>query len=144
MEILSMRQSFHELAMDYDRTAKLKAFEKTKAGVKGLADAGLKHIPKIFMQPLEELAEELNYPRSNLWVPVIDVAGIDSADRRKEIVEEVKVAVEKWGFFQVVNHEIPLKVMDGMIHGLRLFNEGDFLLAGLERRTNLIVSRHER
>ncbi|XP_057958545.1 1-aminocyclopropane-1-carboxylate oxidase homolog 1-like [Malania oleifera] len=125
MEISSMRQSFPELAMDYDRTAVLKAFDKTKAGVKGLTDAGLKHIPKIFVRPPEELAEELNCPRSNLRVPVIDLAGVDSADRRKEIVEEVKVAAEKWGFFQVVNHEIPLKVMDGMIHGLRLFNEGD-------------------
>ncbi|XP_057958482.1 1-aminocyclopropane-1-carboxylate oxidase homolog 1-like [Malania oleifera] len=125
MEISSMRQSFPELAMDYDRTAELKAFDKTKAGVKGLTDAGLKHIPKIFVRPPEELAEELNCPRSNLRVPVIDLAGIDIADRRKETVEEVKVAAEKWGFFQVVNHEIPLKVMDGMIHGLRLFNEGD-------------------
>ncbi|KAM7462959.1 hypothetical protein LguiA_031080 [Lonicera macranthoides] len=35
----------------YDRTSELKAFDETKAGVKGLVDAGITQVPRIFHQP---------------------------------------------------------------------------------------------
>ncbi|CAI0434368.1 unnamed protein product [Linum tenue] len=38
---------------DYDRAADVKAFEDTKAGVKGLVDAGLTTIPRFFIHPPE-------------------------------------------------------------------------------------------
>ncbi|KAI3469742.1 hypothetical protein Pfo_026405 [Paulownia fortunei] len=109
----------------YDRIEMLKAFDKTGAGVKGLTDSGLLKVPKIFVRPPEELAEELTYKRTQIQVPVIDLSDIQNADRRKRIVEEVRIASETWGFFQVVNHGIPLTVVDGMIDGVRKFNEQD-------------------
>lgn len=107
------------------REKELKAFDDTKSGVKGLVDAGILNIPQIFIRPSDELSEELNYSRTHLKVPVIDLQGIENSDRRKHIVSQVQHASEHWGFFQVVNHSIPLTVLEGMIDGVRLFHEQD-------------------
>uniref|UniRef100_A0A5B6Z0K6 Fe2OG dioxygenase domain-containing protein n=1 Tax=Davidia involucrata TaxID=16924 RepID=A0A5B6Z0K6_DAVIN len=48
-----------------------------------------------------------------------------AAALRSEIINKVGDASEKWGFFQLVNHGIPLGVMDEMIDGVRKFNEQD-------------------
>ncbi|KAI3469744.1 hypothetical protein Pfo_026407 [Paulownia fortunei] len=109
----------------YDRMEMLKAFDETEAGVKGLMDSGLLKVPKIFVRPSEELAEELTHTKTQIQVPVIDLSDIQTADRRKQIVEEVRRASETWGFFQVMNHGIPLTVLDEMIDGVRKFNEQD-------------------
>ena len=110
----------------YDRAEELKAFDDTKEGVKGLVDAGVVNIPKIFLRPPDEIAEKRqNCHRNGVKVPVVDMSGIERDDRRREIVEEVRIASETWGFFQVVNHGIPLIVLEEMIDGIRMFNEQD-------------------
>ncbi|KAL0349005.1 UNVERIFIED_CONTAM: 1-aminocyclopropane-1-carboxylate oxidase [Sesamum angustifolium] len=84
----------------YDRMEMLKAFDQTEAGVKGLIDSGLTKIPKIFVRPSEELAQDqLTYTNIQVQVPVIDLSGILDADGRKQIVEQVRMASETWGFF---------------------------------------------
>ncbi|XP_057771349.1 1-aminocyclopropane-1-carboxylate oxidase homolog [Salvia miltiorrhiza] len=110
----------------YDRMQMLKAFDETKAGVKGLNDSGLFKLPEIFVRPSEELIADLKHEIAHQFqVPVIDLSGVDDSARRKQIVEEVRSAAETWGFFQVVNHGIPRSVCDGMIDGVRDFNEQD-------------------
>ncbi|XP_057771350.1 1-aminocyclopropane-1-carboxylate oxidase homolog 1-like [Salvia miltiorrhiza] len=110
----------------YDRLQMLKAFDETKAGVKGLHDSGLLKLPQIFVRPSEELIADLKHENAHQFqVPVIDLSGVDDGGRRKQIVEEVRSAAETWGFFQVVNHGIPRSVCDGMIDGVRDFNEQD-------------------
>ncbi|XP_044485323.1 1-aminocyclopropane-1-carboxylate oxidase homolog 1-like [Mangifera indica] len=112
-------------ASDYDRAEELKSFDATKAGVKGLVDSGIVKIPRIFIRPADELAqEELTSHQHNFQVPVVDLDGIKD-DRLKEIVDEVRVASETWGFFQVVNHGIPLTVLEEVLHGARKFHEQD-------------------
>ncbi|PIN24314.1 hypothetical protein CDL12_02963 [Handroanthus impetiginosus] len=108
-----------------DRIEMLKAFDEKKAGVKGLADLGLLKIPKIFVRPSEELAQEFTHKGTQIQVPVINLSGILDTDRRRQIVEELRIATETWGFFQVVNHGIPLSVLDGMIDGVRKFFDMD-------------------
>lgn len=108
-----------------DRLQELKAFDDTKTGVKGLVDAGVESLPKIFIRPPDELLEESKTPCVQLQLPVIDLSGIDEKDRYSEIVKEVLKAAEEWGFFQVVNHGVPLEILDMMIEGIRLFYEQD-------------------
>ncbi|KAL3626405.1 hypothetical protein CASFOL_029954 [Castilleja foliolosa] len=114
----SLKQSLP--AQDYDRTTELKAFEQSKAGVKGLVDSGIQTLPRIFIRPADELAAEQNYAQSNLQVPVIDLG-----EKSDTITSELKRASKDWGFFQVVNHGISLDVLDGMLDGIKKFHEQD-------------------
>ncbi|KAM0016140.1 putative deacetoxyvindoline 4-hydroxylase [Helianthus debilis subsp. tardiflorus] len=113
--------------LEDDRTKQLKAFDDTKAGVKGLVDAGVVDIPNIFIRPPDEVAEDLEVSKTGLQVPVIDLHGVGNKGslRRENIINEIKDASEKWGFFQVVNHGIPPKVLDDMLKGVRGFHEQD-------------------
>ncbi|KAK6138739.1 hypothetical protein DH2020_027515 [Rehmannia glutinosa] len=125
MNMSSLKQSLPKSTQDYDRIKELKSFEETKAGVKGLIDSGISSVPKIFIRPSDELAEEINHAQSNLQVPVIDLSGIEKDGQRKKIISEIKKASKEWGFFQVVNHGISVDVLDGMIDGIRKFHEQD-------------------
>uniref|UniRef100_M1BG57 Desacetoxyvindoline 4-hydroxylase n=1 Tax=Solanum tuberosum TaxID=4113 RepID=M1BG57_SOLTU len=111
--------------MDYDPSDEKKAIDDAKAGVKGLVDSGIVEIPRIFIRPPHELAEELNMCKSTLQVPVVDLSGIHVEDGRKKIVDEIREASEKWGLFQLINHGIPSSVLEGMIDETRKFHEQD-------------------
>ncbi|XVF62896.1 hypothetical protein PTKIN_Ptkin09bG0045500 [Pterospermum kingtungense] len=109
----------------FDREKELKAFDDTKEGVKGLADAGLVKIPAIFVS--EQLKLE-NYsepkPGFDYCIPTIDLTCVyEDASLHSEIIKKVGDACEKWGFFQVVSHGIPLTTLDDMIDGIRKFHE---------------------
>ncbi|KAL7177693.1 hypothetical protein ACSBR2_030956 [Camellia fascicularis] len=117
------KESTAESKVDYDRTKELKAFDDSKTGVKGLIDAGVDKVPKIFIRPPDELVEELKICQTSLQVPIIDLSGIEKEDRHEEVVQEVRIASENWGFFQVVNHGIPCSVLDEIIDGIRMFHE---------------------
>ncbi|KAG5514555.1 hypothetical protein RHGRI_035831 [Rhododendron griersonianum] len=108
---------------NYDRAKEVKEFDETKAGVKGLLDAGAVKIPRIFIHVMEKLENRLseNYETS-LQVPVIDLGDFKNRPR-EEIVNEISKASETWGFFQMVNHGIPVGVMEEMIGGIKRFHE---------------------
>ncbi|GAV61471.1 LOW QUALITY PROTEIN: 2OG-FeII_Oxy domain-containing protein/DIOX_N domain-containing protein [Cephalotus follicularis] len=115
-----------EIQADYDRNSELKAFDDSKAGVKGIVDAGVTEIPKMFIHEQYKLENKSTSSDSHLNIPTIDFEGISrDANVRAEIVDEVRYACEKWGFFQVINHGIPICVLDEMIDGIRRFHEQD-------------------
>ncbi|KAI3756732.1 hypothetical protein L1987_56554 [Smallanthus sonchifolius] len=108
---------------EYDRKAELRAFDETKAGVKGLVDAGITEVPRIFHLPSPE---NLNSEQPELTLPTIDLQGINEDPiRRKEVVKKVKGALESWGFFQMVNHGIPINIMEGVKKEVLGFFEQD-------------------
>jgi isopenicillin N synthase-like dioxygenase len=111
---------------NFDRFEELKAFDESKAGVKGIVDGGESKIPRIFIRPADELADEANHEQAHLKVPAIDLTGINDGDRRKEIIDEIRHASEKWGFFQVVNHGVEVSLLSDMVDGIRRFHEQDF------------------
>ncbi|KAJ8763933.1 hypothetical protein K2173_003715 [Erythroxylum novogranatense] len=107
---------------DYDRSLDLKAFDETKAGVKGLVDAGITHVPPFFHQPRNVL-DKSSVPAddTNFRFPIIDLTGVTKdSSIRKEITENIRHASETWGFFLVVNHGIPLSVVEDMKDGVHL------------------------
>ncbi|KAK9132274.1 hypothetical protein Scep_011802 [Stephania cephalantha] len=120
MSKTSIHQMFDEVPSDYDRRNELKAFDDTKAGVRGLVEAGVTKIPRIFITPSDRIDNWLSSnDGQDFKIPAIDLEGINVGNRfarRKEILDEVKLAVETWGFFQVVNHGIPVDILDGMLN----------------------------
>ena len=110
----------HDLPEEvYDRASELKAFDESKAGVKGLVDDGVSKVPRMFIQPPDH---NLRTSTTQFEFPIIDLHGVDSDPvRRKEIVEMVREASETWGFFNVMNHGIPVSVLEEMMEGVRRF-----------------------
>ncbi|KAI9091362.1 hypothetical protein K1719_028173 [Acacia pycnantha] len=111
---------------NYDRMKEVKQFDESKAGVKGLVDAGITTIPPIFVNPPEVLATLKPSPSTAgaAEIPTIDLAGVDSSpDHRSAVVEQVKCAASTVGFFQVINHGIPVEVLDGAITAMKAVHE---------------------
>ncbi|KAL0414348.1 UNVERIFIED_CONTAM: 1-aminocyclopropane-1-carboxylate oxidase1 [Sesamum radiatum] len=107
---------------NYDRQSELKAFDDTKTGVKGLVDAGITRVPRIFIHPPQNLEDITK--KSEFRFPVIDLDGVDDdCLKRKEIVDRILDASETWGFFQVVNHGIDVSTLEEMVDGVRRFHE---------------------
>ncbi|MCE3050146.1 Acyl CoA oxidase [Datura stramonium] len=110
----------------YDKMSELKAFDDTKAGVKGLVDDGITKVPQMFILPPKNRAKTSDTCEKHFTFPVIDIEGIDEDPiKHKEIVDKVRDASETWGFFQVVNHGIPTSILDETLQGTRQFFEQD-------------------
>ncbi|CAL9213954.1 unnamed protein product [Arabidopsis halleri] len=106
----------------FDRASELKAFDERKTGVKGLVDAGISQIPRIFHHSSVELADPKPLPSELLHlktIPTIDLGGRVFEDA----IEGIKEAAAKWGFFQVINHGVSLDILEKMKDGVRDFHE---------------------
>ncbi|KAG2289032.1 hypothetical protein Bca52824_048636 [Brassica carinata] len=106
----------------YDRASEVKAFDEMKLGVKGLVDAGISTIPRIFHHP--HLSSPDQTPSSTMTIPSIDLGGgmFESTVMRESVILKVKEAVERYGFFQAIPTDVMEKMKDG---GIRGFHEQD-------------------
>ncbi|XP_031262488.1 1-aminocyclopropane-1-carboxylate oxidase homolog 1-like [Pistacia vera] len=120
--ISSAENSVLEDCSSYDKAKEVKEFDETKAGVKGLVDSGVIKIPRFFVHSQENLPKSSDTCNFCLQIPLIDLQGFEGC-RRTEIVNKIREASETWGFFQVINHTVPVSVMEEMIEGVRGFHE---------------------
>jgi hypothetical protein len=107
--------------LDYDRAKEVKEFDETKAGVKGLLDSGVAKVPRFLIHPPESFPM-LSPATTHFQFPMIDLQGFESCSRM-EIVDQIRIASETWGFFQMINHGIPVSVIDNTLKAVRQFHE---------------------
>ncbi|KAJ7513448.1 hypothetical protein O6H91_08G018200 [Diphasiastrum complanatum] len=90
-------------------------------GVQCLVETGITQIPDAYIQPPHLRLSVTKFESSN-EIPVIDLAGLED-DRRSGVLEEIRNASERWGFFQVINHGVPVPVIERMMDVSRRFHE---------------------
>ncbi|XP_057798067.1 1-aminocyclopropane-1-carboxylate oxidase homolog 1-like [Salvia miltiorrhiza] len=108
---------------DYDWATEVKKLQEAKTGVKGLVDAGVTELPRLFVHTPEDLHAHPIHG-GQLELPTIDLSGAERGGaRRREVVEEIGKAAAEWGFFRLVNHGIPVETMDAMLEAVKRFHE---------------------
>ncbi|KAA8535825.1 hypothetical protein F0562_030855 [Nyssa sinensis] len=106
----------------YDHMKELKEFDNSNIGVKGLSESGITTIPVFFIQPPETLSD-LKSSSTCTEIPLIDLSNVNSDLHRPKIVEQISEAARTWGFFQVINHGVPVLALDEIIVGIKAFHE---------------------
>ncbi|KAF4356285.1 hypothetical protein F8388_000732 [Cannabis sativa] len=79
-------------------------------GVKGLADLGIEAVPQQYIQPLHERFDSSITNTQHSTIPIIDFSNSDDPLVKEAICE----AAANWGFFQIVNHGIPIDILHGL------------------------------
>ncbi|EFJ13251.1 2-oxoacid-dependent dioxygenase, partial [Selaginella moellendorffii] len=88
------------------------------AGVRAMVDLGIDHVPNEY---LTSICKGITIKAPNN-LPIIDLSGIDSDDlKRKSAAEEIHLACQKWGFFQVIGHGISNELMQDIIKMVHYF-----------------------
>ncbi|KAI3495212.1 hypothetical protein L1887_37444 [Cichorium endivia] len=81
-------------------------------GVKGLLDTGVTQVPGRFIQPPDQRFDKQQAARSAENM-TIDLSELDGPNR-DQVVKAIAHAAETLGFFQVVNHGVPLELLDSL------------------------------
>lgn len=88
-------------------------------GVKGLSQMGLKSLPKQYIQPVAERMSMNIAKMSEESIPIIDMSNWEDP----KVTESICNAAEKWGFFQILNHGVPIEVLEHVKEATHKFFE---------------------
>ncbi|XP_031285205.1 protein DMR6-LIKE OXYGENASE 2-like [Pistacia vera] len=90
-------------------------------GVKHLHEIGISRVPRRYILPdsdrpnaVYKRVNHLNDATPNLKLPIIEFSEL-LGPNRVQVLKSIAKACEEYGFFQIVNHGIPLEVISNMI-----------------------------
>ncbi|WMV32433.1 hypothetical protein MTR67_025818 [Solanum verrucosum] len=91
---------------------------KKANGIKGLVDRSLEIIPNQCIQPKEHRLDKSQIDNQES-IPTIDLSNFYDLNVEKSIQE----AAAKWGCFQIINHGIPIEVLEDLKDAAHKFFE---------------------
>ncbi|XP_031275114.1 scopoletin 8-hydroxylase [Pistacia vera] len=91
---------------------------KNGNGVKGMVDLGLSKVPEPYIQPPQERIDKQT--ARTYAQPPIDLSKLDGPEHER-VVEEIARAAETLGFFQVVNHGVPIELLESLKEAAHTF-----------------------
>uniref|UniRef100_A0A2N9HP38 Fe2OG dioxygenase domain-containing protein n=1 Tax=Fagus sylvatica TaxID=28930 RepID=A0A2N9HP38_FAGSY len=98
-------------------------------GVKHLCERGITRIPSKYILPVPDQPNSGNgtskASNTNLKLPIIDFAKLRGSNR-SHTVNSLRKACQEYGFFQLVNHDIPRDVIENMVNVSKMFFELPF------------------
>ncbi|CAN4111873.1 unnamed protein product [Withania somnifera] len=83
-----------------------------------LTEEELTYVPKCYVLP-PSLRSDIT--PCNTCLPIVDLSYLQHPLLRPRIIQEIHLACKEFGFFQVINHGIPLSVMDDAIYAASEF-----------------------
>uniref|UniRef100_A0A2N9H777 Fe2OG dioxygenase domain-containing protein n=1 Tax=Fagus sylvatica TaxID=28930 RepID=A0A2N9H777_FAGSY len=98
-------------------------------GVKYLCEKGITRVPSKYIWPIPDQPNSgkgtSNASNNNLKLPIIDFTKFQGSNR-SHVVNSLRKAFEEFGFFQLINHDIPRDVTENMIDVSKRFFELPF------------------
>uniref|UniRef100_A0A0D6QX89 Fe2OG dioxygenase domain-containing protein n=1 Tax=Araucaria cunninghamii TaxID=56994 RepID=A0A0D6QX89_ARACU len=88
--------------------------------LKNLVDTGLTEVPEAYIRAENERPTATPIYTEN--IPVIDLQGLHGPNR-PHTVKAISNACQEWGFFQVINHGVPERVIERMAEAHHRFFE---------------------
>lgn len=103
-----------------DETSFYNFVVKEGNGVKGLVDLGITEVPVRYIQPPEQRIIVQHGPVESITVDVSELGG----PNHDQVVKAIGHAAETLGFFQVINHGVPLELLDSLkVAAHQFFNQ---------------------
>lgn len=95
-------------------------------GIKELVDAGLECVPPSYIRPPHQ-RPDLSQVSFSDHLPLIDLTSLQDAQScatsHLQLIQNIRLACQNWGFFQIINHGVPSSVVRDMQEAIASFFE---------------------